>query len=85
MTQFNLGPLHFQTDLYVLVFVVLVLIGTAGLCVTAVLRSARPKRTGTLEGIRFICVLFVSLMLLGPEWRTIQESDLQPEIVIMTD
>lgn len=85
MNNFNLGPLHFQTNIFVLVFVVIVLIATAGLCITAVRRSARPKRTGTLETIRFVCVLFVSIMLLGPEWRTVQESDLQPEIVIVTD
>ena len=85
MNNFNLGPLHFQTNIFVLVFVVIVLIATAGLCVTAVRRSARPGRTGILETIRFVCVLFVSIMLLGPEWRTIQESDLQPEIVIVTD
>ena len=85
MNNFNLGPLHFQTNIFVLVFVVIVLIATAGLCITAVRRSARPGRTGILETIRFVCVLFVSIMLLGPEWRTIQESDLQPEIVIVTD
>ena len=85
MNNFNLGPLHFQTNTFVLIFVVIVLIATAGLCITAVRRSARPKRTGTLEAIRFVCVLFVAIMLLGPEWRTVQESDLQPEIVIVTD
>ncbi len=85
MNNFNLGPLHFQTNIFVLLFVVIVLIATAGLCITAVRRSARPKRTGTLETIRFVCVLFVSIMLLGPEWRTVQESDLQPEIAIVTD
>jgi len=85
VNHFNLGPLHFQTNSFVLVFVVIVLIATAGLCFTAVRRSARPRRTGTLEAIRFICVFFVSLMLLGPEWRTVQESDLQPEIVIISD
>jgi hypothetical protein len=85
VNNFNLGPLHFQTNTFVLVFVVIVLIVTAGLCITAVRRSARPRRTGTLETIRFVCVLFVSIMLLGPEWRTVQESDLQPEIVIVTD
>lgn len=85
MNNFNLGPLHFQTNIFVLVFVVIVLIATAGLCITAVRRSARPRRTGILEAIRFVCVLFVSIMLLGPEWRTVQESDLQPEIVIVTD
>ena len=85
MNNFNLGPLHFQTNFFVFFFVVIVLIATAGLCITAVRRSARPRRTGTLETIRFVCVLFVSLMLLGPEWRTVQESDLQPEIVIVTD
>ena len=85
MKHFNLGPLHFQASTLTLVFVLLVLIATVTLGVMAIRRSARPKRTGALETLRFICVAFVCAMLLGPEWRTIQESDLQPEIAIIWD
>ena len=85
MKHFNLGPLHFQASTLTLVFVLLVLIATLTLGVMAVRRSARPKRTGILEGLRLLCVAFVCAMLLGPEWRTVQESDLQPEIAIIWD
>lgn len=85
MKNFNLGPLHFQASTYVLVLIVLVLLATAFLCFTAIKRSARPKRTGALEALRFISVTYVCAMLLGPEWRTTQDSDLQPEIAIIWD
>ncbi len=85
MKHFNLGPLHFQAGTWTIVLIVVVLIATTYLGVTAVRRSARPGRTGILEAIRFLCVAFTSLMLLGPEWRTVQESDLQPEIAIIWD
>ncbi len=85
MKHFNLGPLHFQASTLTLVLVVLVLIATVALGIMATQRSARPRRTGTLEVIRLLCVIFVCTMLLGPEWRTVQESDLQPEIAIIFD
>ena len=65
--------------------VILAVIATAVLCLIAFRRSARPKRTGTLEALRFFCVCFAGLMLLGPEWRTIEQSELQPEIAIVWD
>jgi hypothetical protein len=83
--NFNFGPLHFQASTFTLVLIVLVLLVTAYLCVTAIRRSLRPRRTGTLEVIRFLCVTYVCAMLLGPEWRTTQDSDLQPEIAIIWD
>lgn len=85
MNHFNLGPLHFQTSTFTLVVIGLVLLGTAFLCITAIRRSLRPKRTGALEVLRFLCVTYVCAMLLGPEWRTTQDSDLQPEIAIVWD
>ncbi|MFT6180509.1 MAG: putative membrane protein [Paracoccaceae bacterium] len=85
MKHFNLGPLHFQASTLTLIFILLVLTATITLGVMAVRRSARPKRTGMLEALRFTCVAFVCAMLLGPEWRTVQESDLQPEIAIIWD
>jgi hypothetical protein len=83
--NFNFGPLHFQASTFTLVLIILALLVTAYLCFTAIRRSLRPKRTGTLEVIRFLCVGFVCVMLLGPEWRTTQDSDLQPEIAIVWD
>ena len=85
MKNFNLGPLHFQASTLTLALVVVVLAATIALGITAIRRSARPGRTGILEGIRLLCVLFVCTMLLGPEWRTVQQSDLQPEIAIIWD
>ncbi|MDA7920106.1 hypothetical protein N9B36_05890, partial [Akkermansiaceae bacterium] len=85
MNHFNLGPLHFQAQTWLIVLVVIVLTATITLGVIATRRSTRPNRTGSLEGLRLLCVLFVCTMLLGPEWRTVQESDLQPEIAIVWD
>lgn len=85
MKNFNFGPLHFQASTFTLVFIALALLVTAFLCFTAIRRSLRPRRTGTLEVIRFLCVAFVCALLLGPEWRTTQDSDLQPEIAIIWD
>ena len=85
MRHFNFGNLHFQASTFILVLVVLALVATAILCFMAVKRSLRPKRTGILEGLRFLCVLIVAIMLLGPEWRTVESSDLQPEIAIIWD
>lgn len=85
MNHFNLGPLHFQAQTWLIVLVLIVLIVTIILGVIATHRSTRRNRTSALESLRLLCVLFVCTMLLGPEWRTIQESDLQPEIAIIWD
>lgn len=85
MTNFNLGSLHFQASTLTIAFVVLALAATLTLGLMAIRRSARPKRTGSLEALRLLCVAYVCTMLLGPEWRTVQQSDLQPEIAIIWD
>lgn len=85
MNHFHFGNLHFQASTIIFLLVILGVLGTAFLCITATLRSARPKRTGTLEALRFLCVFLAGIMLLGPEWRTVEESDLQPEIAIVWD
>ncbi|MGC6466579.1 MAG: hypothetical protein ACON38_15290 [Akkermansiaceae bacterium] len=85
MNNFNIGPLHFQASTFVLALIVLVLAATICLGFMAVKRSARPKRTSILEALRLICVAYICAMLLGPEWRTTQDSDLQPEIAIVWD
>lgn len=85
MNHLPLASLHFQSSISVIALVVFAISITALLCITATLRSARPKRTGALEALRFFCVCFAGIMLLGPEWRTVNESDLQPEIAIIWD
>ncbi len=49
------------------------------------LRATRPKRTGALEALRFLCTLLVVLLLWQPEWRTITEPDSKPEVAILID
>jgi Ca2+/Na+ antiporter len=66
VNYFNLGPLHFQAQTWLIVLVVIVLTLTITLGVMATRRSTRPNRTGSLEGLRLLCVLFVCTMLLGP-------------------
>ena len=61
----------------------LVLIGW--LCITAIKRSTRPKRTGLLEVMRFFCALIAVLMLWQPEWRVVTDPDSKPEIAILYD
>ncbi len=55
------------------------------LCVVAIKRSTRPKRTGALEALRFFCALIAVLMLWQPEWRVVTEPDSKPEIAILYD
>jgi len=85
VNHFNIGNLHFQAGTLTLVLVLIALLVGAFLCFTAVRRSVRPKRTGSLEVLRFLCILLAALMLLGPEWRRVESSDLQPEIAIVWD
>lgn len=85
MNHLSIAALHFQASTTIVVLVVLAILVTALLCITATRRSARSKRTGILEALRFFCVCFAGLMLLGPEWRTEEKSDLQPEISIIWD
>ncbi len=61
------------------------LIAVSALCITAILRATRPKRTGALETLRFLCTLIVVLMLWQPEWREITEPDSKPEVAILID
>jgi len=55
------------------------------LCITAIRRATRPKRTGTLEAIRFLCTLLVVLILWQPEWIETTEPDSKPEVAILYD
>ncbi|BDS05575.1 membrane protein [Oceaniferula spumae] len=51
----------------------------------AIRRSTRPKRTGALEALRFLCALICVLMLWQPEWRVITEPNSKPEVAILFD
>lgn len=55
------------------------------LCITAIRRSSRPKRTGLLESLRFICALIAVAMLWQPEWLVVTTPDSKPEIAILFD
>ncbi len=85
MKHFNIGNLHFQASTFIVIIALFALLVIGILSVIAVRRSVRPKRTGSLEALRFLCGLIAAAMLLGPEWRTVESSDLQPEIAIVTD
>ncbi|PQJ30230.1 hypothetical protein BSZ32_02870 [Rubritalea profundi] len=77
--------LHFTPSLtfFTVGCVALIVVGT--LCVLATTRSARPKRTGAIEALRFLITLLVVLMLWGPEWKTIITPENEPEIAILWD
>lgn len=83
--SFSIGQLHFSasTPIFLLGIVALLLMGF--LCVTGIRRSLRPKRTGLLELLRFLCTLTVVLLLWQPEWRTTIEPTKDPEIVVLQD
>ncbi len=61
------------------------LLTIAFLCVVAIRRASRPKRTGALEALRFLCALIAVLMLWQPEWRVVTEPESKPEIAILHD
>ena len=83
--HFQIQNLHFAPSLayFIVGCVALIVVGT--LCVLAIRRSARPKRTGAIEALRFLITLLVTLMLWGPEWKTIITPEDEPEIAILWD
>ena len=83
--HFQIQNLHFTPSLtfFTVGCVALIVVGT--LCVLATTRSARPKRTGAIEALRFLITLLVVLMLWGPEWKTIITPENEPEIAILWD
>ena len=55
------------------------------LCVIAIRRSSRRKRTGSLEVLRFLCALTCVFMLWQPEWSVVTKPTAKPEIAILID
>lgn len=64
---------------------IIALLAIGFLCVIAIRRSTRPRRTGALEALRFLCSLIAVFMLWQPEWRVITDPDTKPEIAILYD
>ncbi|MGJ8674142.1 hypothetical protein [Rubritalea sp.] len=64
---------------------ILALCMVAILCVIAIRRSVRPKRTGSIELLRFLITCFVVALLWQPEWRTLIIPEDEPEIAILWD
>ena len=85
MIFLTLGSLHFQTSPWTLVLAGLVMITAFFLCLTACRRAVRKWRTGSLEVLRYTLILIGCLLLLGPEWRTIESADVRPEVAILWD
>lgn len=85
MKHFHLGPIYFQASSLTLIFILLILSAGITLSTIAIRRSARPRRSGSLEALRLLCIAILCTMLMDPEWRHTQESELQPEIAILSD
>ena len=81
----SFGQLHFSASTPILILGIVTLVVMAALCLTAIRRSLRPKRTGLLELLRFLCALTAVLLLWQPEWRTTIEPTKDPEIVVLRD
>ncbi len=83
--HFQIQNLHFAPSLTFFTVGCVALIVVGILCVLATTRSARPKRTGAIETLRFLITFLVVLMLWGPEWKTIITPENEPEIAILWD
>ncbi len=83
--NFNISNLTFSPSLSLFITGIVALVIIGGLCLTAWKRATRPKRTGILEGLRFLIALIIVLMLWKPEWRTITYPEDKPEIAILWD
>ncbi|MEO1856155.1 MAG: hypothetical protein ABGY95_02155, partial [Rubritalea sp.] len=83
--HFQIQNLHFAPSLTFFIVGCVALIVVGNLCLLATRRSARPKRTGAIEALRFLITFLVVLMLWGPEWKTIITPENEPEIAILWD
>ncbi|MFT5882254.1 MAG: hypothetical protein ACI9FG_000754 [Crocinitomicaceae bacterium] len=83
--HFQIQNLHFSPSptFFIIGCLALAVVGT--LCVVAIRRSARPRRTGAIEALRLIITFLIVLMLWGPEWKTIITPEDEPEIAILWD
>lgn len=82
---FQIHNLHFSPSWPIFIIGLLALIAVGTLCVLAIKRAVRPKRTGSLEALRFLITLLVVLMLWEPEWTTVVTPEDDPEIAILWD
>ena len=82
---FQIQNLHFSPSLPILIIGCVALLVIGALCVTAIKRALRPKRTGALEALRFVITTIVVLMLWQPEWKTTITPEDDPEIAILWD
>ena len=80
--SFNIGNLHFNAPLPIVIVGVIAWCIILVLCLTALRRSVRPGRTGLLEFLRLLCGTVTVFFLLNPEWRRTIEPVKQPEIII---
>ncbi len=83
--SFNIGNLHFNAPLPIVITGVIAWCIILILCLTALRRSIRPGRTGLLEFLRLLCGTVTVFFLLNPEWRRTIEPVKQPEIIILHD
>jgi len=83
--SFNIGKLFFSASTPVFIISVLALLAILALCIIAIKRSARKKRTGLLELLRFLCILFVVALLWQAEWHTELHTQTQPEVLVLFD
>lgn len=83
--NFSISNLTFSPTPITFWIGVIALLAIGALCLTAVMRSTRPKRTGSLELLRFLCTLLAVLLLWQPEWREVTEPDSKPEVAILYD
>lgn len=83
--NFSISNLHFSATPITFWVGLSALLVIGILCVLAINRSARPKRTGALEALRLLCALIAVLMLWQPEWRVVSEPNTKPEIAILYD
>ena len=77
--------LHFSPTPVTLWIGIIALILVAALCVISWKRSAHPKRTAVLEGLRFLTASCVVMLLWQPEWLTTIHPDTKPQIAILWD
>ncbi len=68
-----------------LVASVLILLGTAGLCLTAWRLSGYRRGIGALELLRLVIVLLVALLFNQPEWVEEYRPDEKPTIAVLWD
>jgi hypothetical protein len=83
--NFHIQNLYFSPSMPLFIIGIMALCIVGILCTIATRRSLRPKRTGSIELLRFIITAIVVAMLWQPEWRTIITPEDEPEIAVLWD